>query len=103
MSIAEGIRDGIASDAGDVRLRVRDDNAILNVESLDLRQSATRRPIISDKLCHDGDDIVRVHNESFAKEALVAQTEGIPVATVTIAVARVAGALVACALRLSCY
>ena len=65
-------------------MRVGDDNAVLDVESLDLAQSARVSASIREELSDDSEDRVGVNSLAWAVEFLVALAEGVDVTSVRI-------------------
>lgn len=95
LSSTEARGDGVAVDAGDIRLRVSKDLAVLDVEALDVGEGAAGL----DELGDDGDLLGGVDGElrALAVEGGVAHTVAVEVTAVGVALAGVAGGAVSSA------
>lgn len=82
LGCAEVRVDGVAGDTADIRLGVGDDYSVLDVESLDLAQSAAVGSIGSDELRDDSHLGVGVDDLSGAEEASVAHAVWVEVTSI---------------------
>jgi hypothetical protein len=80
-----------SSNASLVGVCILDDFAVLNVDAADLRECAGGCTRVGDELGDDSDNTVGVNSETRAEEGLIAQTPGVVVTTIFVAVARVTG------------
>lgn len=84
LGLTERVGERVAWDAGDGGLGVGDDNAILDVESLNLAQGSGIGASVGDELSHDGEDRVGVDCLAWAVEVLVTLTVGVEVTSIGI-------------------
>src|SRR5699024_778111 len=70
--------------------RVRDDTAVLNVESTNLGELTTGRTVRGDELGYHGDDLVRVHRFARPEERVVTHSVGVVLTTIWITSSRIA-------------
>lgn len=82
---AEGVGDGVAGDAGDGGLRVRDDNAVLDVESFDLGKGAAGGAVGGDELGDNGEDLAGVDGKTSTVEVGVAHSVGVEITSIGVA------------------
>lgn len=81
-SLAPLLSDRVSDNTGNPRLRVRDNDAVLHVEALDLGESAGR---VLEELGHDGHLLGSIDRLANAVELLVAHAVRVEVATIGIA------------------
>lgn len=82
---AERVGDGVAGDAGDGGLRVRNDDTVLNIESLDLGKGAGGGAVGGDELGDDSEDLGGVNSETSTVEVSVAHSVGVEIASISVA------------------
>ena len=86
MVVAEVVRDRVVRvNTRKARLRVLDDDTVLDVQTADFYEIARGRVVRRDELGDDGDLAVGVDSETRSEESLVAHTEGVEVAAVLVA------------------
>lgn len=90
LSSAELRRDRVAGHATDVRVGLRNDVAVLDVEALDLTESSSIRTIISEELRHDSEGLGGIDDLARPVERSVAHAVRVEVTAVRIAGSRVA-------------
>lgn len=87
LCVAEVIGDGVVSgaEACQVRLRVLNDNSVLNIETADFDEVTSGCVVSSDELRDDGDLLVCIDGETLAEERLSAHAEGVIITTILVA------------------
>ena len=86
LRVAERVGDGVErAHAGDVRLRVGDDPAVLDVETADLGERARGLVVVRQELRHDRELLAGVDGEAGAEEGLVAHAPRVEVAAILVA------------------
>ena len=102
LGIAEGGCDRVSRHTSDIGFRIRDHDAVLNVEALDFGQSAVGCPVVGQELCDDGELGGRVDHHAGPVEGGVAHAVGVEVAPVWVGGAAVPGGGVGSAARVAC-
>lgn len=84
LGLAEGIGEGVTGVACDGGLRVGDNNAVLDVKSLDFAQGPSVSASVGDELSYNSENRVGVDNLAWAVELLVALAVRVEIASVGI-------------------
>lgn len=82
--ITEFLVDGVASDTFDLGLRVGDDGAVLDVEALDLGESAGVITSVGDELSDNSEGLAGVNDHALTVELLVAHAVGVEVTSIRV-------------------
>lgn len=82
---AECLGDRVSGDACDLRVRIGNDNTILNIKALDLIESSTSSSGVGKELSNNREDFVGIDGHSRSVEGLVAETVRIEITSIRIA------------------